>query len=95
MNKIDSQLWSRSKDVATIIIIPLMIWVVSAIVQFKTDQHKTNTNIKKIDAFEKKISDLNKKDTDISIQIAKLETSLIIISKDLDEIKKMLIDLSK
>ena len=95
MNKIDSQLWSRVKDIATIIIIPSMIWIVSAIIQFKTDQHKINTNITSIISVEEKISDLNKKDTDISIQIAKLETSLEIISKDLDEIKKMLIDLSK
>jgi len=95
MSKIDSQLWSRAKDVSTIIIIPAMIWVVSAIVQFKTDQHKINSNIAKIVIVEEKLSDLNKKDTEISIQIAKLETSLEIISKDLDEIKKMLIDLSK
>lgn len=95
MSKIDSQLWARAKDIATIIIIPSMIWVVSAIVQFKTDQHKINSNIAKIVIVEEKLSDLNKKDTDISIQIAKLETSLEIISKDLDEIKRMLIDLSK
>ena len=95
MSKIDSQLWARAKDIATIIIIPSMIWVVSAIVQFKTDQHKINSNIAKIVIVEEKLSDLNKKDTDISIQIAKLETSLEIISKDLDEIKRMLIVLSK
>jgi chaperonin cofactor prefoldin len=64
-------------------------------VQFKTDQHKINSNIAKIVIVEERLSDLNKKDTEISIQIAKLETSLEIISKDLDEIKKMLIDLSK
>jgi hypothetical protein len=95
MSKIDAQLWTRAKDVSTIIIIPAMIWIVSAIVQFKTDQHKINTNIDKISSVEIKLSELNKKDTDVSVQIAKLETSLTIISKDLDEIKKMLIDLSK
>ena len=60
MNKIDSQLWSRVKDIATIIIIPSMIWIVSAIIQFKTDQHKINTNITSIFSVEEKISDLNK-----------------------------------
>ena len=95
MSKIDSQLWARAKDIATIAIIPSMIWIISAVIQFKTDQHKINTNIANIVVIEEKLGDLNKKDTDISIQIAKLETSLEIISKDLDEIKKMLIDLSK
>lgn len=95
MSKTDAQLWTRAKDVATIVIIPAMIWIISAIVQFKTDQHKINSNIDKISSVEIKLSELNKKDTDVSVQIAKLETSLTIISKDLDEIKKMLIDLSK
>jgi len=95
MSKIDSQLWSRSKDVLTVIIIPAMIWIISVITEFKTDQHKINTNIEKLTTLESRLSVLNDKDTELSIQIAKMETSLEIISKDLDEIKKILIDLSK
>jgi hypothetical protein len=95
MSKIDSQLWSRSKDVITIIIIPVMFWIISAIVQFKTDQHKINVNIEKIASIEEKLDDLGKKDTEIAIQIAKLETTLEIIQKDLDEIKKMMVSLLK
>jgi septal ring factor EnvC (AmiA/AmiB activator) len=95
MGKIDSQLWSKSKDVATIILIPAMIWIISAIVQFKTDQHKINLNIEKISSVEEKLHDLNQKDTEISIQIAKVETSIQMISKDIDEIKTMMIRLAK
>ena len=95
MSKIDAQLWNRSKDIITIILIPATIWIVSVIVQFKTDQHIIKTNVENIKTIENKLNSLSRKDTDISIQIAKLETSLEIISKDLDEIKKILITLSK
>lgn len=95
MSVIDSQLWSKSKDIITIILIPATIWIVSAIVQFKTDQHKINTNIEKINSVKTKLKELDKKDTEISIQIAKLEVSIQMISKDIDEIKTMLIRLAK
>jgi uncharacterized coiled-coil DUF342 family protein len=95
VTKIDSQLWSKSKDIITIILIPSMIWIVSIISEFKTDQHKINTNIEKIDEIKKEIQTLDRKDTEISIQIARIETSIGMISKDIDEIKRMLLTLSK
>ena len=95
MTKIDSQLWSKSKDVITIILIPAMIWIVSIISEFKTDQHKISTNIEKLDEIEKELQTLDKKDTEISIQIARVETSIGMISKDIDEIKSMLLSFSK
>lgn len=95
MSVIDSQLWSKSKDIITIILIPSMIWIVSMVSQFKTDQHKINTNIEKLVVIEKELQSLDKKDTEISIQIARIETSLGMISKDIDEVKRMIITLSK
>jgi hypothetical protein len=95
MSVIDSQLWSKSKDIITIILIPSMIWIVSMVSQFKTDQHKINTNIEKLVVIEKELQSLDEKDTEISIQIARIETSLGMISKDIDEVKRMIITLSK
>ena len=87
--------YEKMKDIITILIIPLMIWVVSAIVEFKTTQIKIEQHAEKIEEAEEEIAYATKAQNETSIQIAKLETGLDIISKDLVEIKRLLSLLAK
>jgi|TARA_Y100000034_G_scaffold119234_1_gene160792 septal ring factor EnvC (AmiA/AmiB activator) len=87
--------YEKVKDIITILIIPLMIWVVSAIVEFKTTQIKIEQHAEKIEEAEEEIASATKAQNETSVQIAKLETGLDIISKDLVEIKRLLSLLAK
>lgn len=89
----ESHVWSRSKDVLTVLVIPALLWVMSVsrsidaqIIEMKAvaaQVAENKRNIEKLDAHSR----------NLSLQLVKLETRLEGITRTTEEIHNMLTQL--
>tara|TARA_B100000214_G_C23611262_1_gene465195 strand:+ start:142 stop:453 length:312 start_codon:yes stop_codon:yes gene_type:complete len=88
------ELWSKAKDILTIMVIPAFIWVISV----SNTLEKTNVEMtvlkEAVEENKKNIVRLQDSERSFSIQLARLETRLDGITRKTDEIHNMLVRLS-
>ena len=88
-------LWTRSKDVITIIILPFALWVVSSINSLNQSIIRLDINSNEISEIKSQVKNLGATDANFKVQVARLETKLEGISSDLTEIKTILEELRR
>jgi septal ring factor EnvC (AmiA/AmiB activator) len=88
---IDStQLWTRTKDVLTVLVVPALVWVFSVsgtLEEQKGQLRELTSNVKE---YKTKVGRLEDSERQFSIQLARLETRLDAITRTSNEIRDML-----
>jgi septal ring factor EnvC (AmiA/AmiB activator) len=84
------ELWSRSRDVITIILLPFAIWVASSLSDLQHSIIRLEVVDSQIEKLEKKVDAQGDVDAEFRVQVTRLETKLEGISSDLVEIKEIL-----
>tara|TARA_Y100000310_G_scaffold94835_1_gene92594 strand:+ start:1632 stop:1919 length:288 start_codon:yes stop_codon:yes gene_type:complete len=84
------ELWSRSRDIITIVILPFSIWVASSLNSLQHSIIRLEVVDSQIEKLEKKVDTLDDVDAEFRVQVTRLETKLEGISSDLIEIKEIL-----
>ena len=94
MSNTTPEIWSKAKDILTLMVIPAFIWVISV----SNTLEKTNVEMtvlkEAVEENKKNIVRLQDSERSFSIQLARLETRLDGITRKTDEIHNMLVRLS-
>jgi hypothetical protein len=89
-----NNLWDKSKDILTMLIIPALVWVFSVSGSLKEQEIVLKQILISISEKSEKISNLEKSEREMAIKMGKLETRLDAITGKQDEINDMLRHLS-
>ena len=89
-----SELWSKSKDVLTVLIIPALIWVFQVSNTIEAQKIVVSSLEGKVSEYRSSLNRLEASERQFSVQLARLETRLDGITRKTDEIHSMLIRMS-
>lgn len=94
-NADQSQIWGRTKDILTVLVIPALVWVFSISVEIEYQRAKINSLSEKVVELKTSVKDLSEKERVISLQLARIETQLETIQRFNGEIHTMLRELTR
>jgi len=89
----ESQVWSKAKDILTILIIPGLIWVMSVSRAIDSQAIEMKALAAQVEENKRNIEKLDAHSRNLSLQLVKLETRLEGITRTTEEIHKMLTQL--
>lgn len=84
------QIWSKAKDVLTILVIPALVWVFNISADIESQRVKLEAVSEKVVELKTSVKDLQDKERVISLQLARIETQLETIQRFNGEIHTML-----
>ena len=88
---IDStQLWTRTKDVLTMLVVPALIWVFSVSSTLEEQKGQLRELAGDVSDHKTKVERLEDSERQFSVQLARLETRLDAITRTTNEIRDML-----
>ena len=90
---VPSEVWSKSKDVLTILVIPALIWVFTVSNTIEAQKARLLSLEQKITEQHASLERLEASERTFSVQLARLETRLDGITRKTDEIHSMLLRL--
>ena len=90
-----AQIWSRTKDVLTVLVVPALVWVFTISGQIKSQRAKLEAVSEKVVELKTSVRDLSEKERVISLQLARIETQLETIQRFNGEIHTMLRQLTR
>ena len=89
-----NDMWSKAKDLLTLLVIPALLWVISVSNSLEKQQVEMSVLKESVEENKKAIARLQNSEKNFAIQLARLETRLDAITRKTDEIHAMLIRLS-
>ena len=89
-----NDMWSKAKDLLTLLVIPAFLWVISVSNSLEKQQVEMSVLKESVEENKKAIVRLQNSEKNFAIQLARLETRLDAITRKTDEIHSMLIRLS-
>ena len=88
---IDStQLWTRTKDVLTVLVVPALVWVFSVSSTLEEQKGQLRELTGDVKEIKTKVRRLEDSERQFSIQLARLEARLDAITRTSNEIRDML-----
>ena len=90
-----AQIWSRTKDVLTVLVVPALVWVFTISGQIESQRAKLEAVSEKVVELKTSVRDLSEKERVISLQLARIETQLETIQRFNGEIHTMLRQLTR
>ncbi len=90
---VSSEVWSKSKDVLTILVIPALIWVFTVSNTIEAQKGRLSSLEQKVTEQHVSLERLEASERTFSVQLARLETQLDGISRKTDENHSMLLRL--
>jgi Tfp pilus assembly protein PilO len=85
-----AQIWSKTKDVLTVLVIPALIWVFTVSADMESQRAQLKSVSEKVVELRTSVKDLQDKERVISLQLARIETQLETIQRFNGEIHTML-----
>jgi len=89
-NAEQAQIWGRTKDVLTVLVIPALVWVFSISGEIESQRAKIESISERVVELRTSVKDLSEKERVISLQLARIETQLETIQRFNGEIHTML-----
>ena len=93
MSQLSSEVWSKSKDVLTILVVPALIWVFTVSNTIEAQKGRLSSLEQKVTEQHASLERLEASERTFSVQLARLETRLDGITRKTDEIHSMLLSL--
>jgi hypothetical protein len=90
---VSSEVWSKSKDVLTVLVVPALIWVFSVSNTIEAQKVLLNSLEGKVSEHKTSLERLEASERTFSVQLARLETQLDGITRKTDENHSMLLRL--
>lgn len=85
-----AQIWSKAKDVLTMLVIPALIWVFNVSADMESQRAQLKSVSERVVELRTSVKDLQDKERVISLQLARIETQLETIQRFNGEIHTML-----
>jgi len=85
-----AQIWGRTKDVLTVLVIPALVWVFTISGDIESQRAKLESVNERVVELKTSVKDLSEKERVISLQLARIETQLETIQRFNGEIHTML-----
>lgn len=94
-NAEQTQIWNRTKDVLTVLVIPALVWVFTISGEIESQRAKLEAVSERVVELKTSVKDLSEKERVISLQLARIETQLETIQRFNGEIHTMLRQLTR
>ena len=94
-NAEQAQIWGRTKDVLTVLVIPALVWVFTISGDMESQRAKLESVNERVVELKTSVRDLSEKERVISLQLARIETQLETIQRFNGEIHTMLRQLTR